>query len=822
MQTRKLPLLGQWYLTVGVCLVALGTLFPQRALANVIFVTTVNDTIADVAGCSLKDAIASSKYHNNVFPYGSGTAPTQCVPGSGNDIIVLPSGATLTLHLDPLDGTFQVGGDNPTGLSVTPFITSTIVLEGYGAILRFAGCPSGPYQCASRLFTVGPQGHLTLHNLTIQGFQVRGGDGEDGGGGGMGAGGVAYVQLGGSLDVEDCTFIGNSAIGGNGGGRGPGDTGGGGGGGGLGGYGGEFYGTPDTITGFQGTGGGGGGGSVGDGGAGWTSTWEQGAGLGGYGGGLVSGSVSCGGTGGDSSGTGSAGGNAPCPGGGGGGGGAGSVIGSNDGGAGNYGGGGGGGAAGGGNGGNGGFGGGGGAGWSGEFGGTHGGQGGFGGGGGSAADGNVAGSSHPGNGGSYGGDASSFYGGGGAALGGTIFNDGGTVVINNSTFSGNSVTRGIGGGAGNPGAADNGADAGGAIFSLSGSLTVNDSTFSGNLSTGSDAAIAVQQTSVLIPASFTLNNTIIYNNGGTNVSGNPIGTREECSIPGSTTAITLSGAGNLIQNNDNCPGVVTTGDPLLGTLQLSRGFTPTMPIGPLSAAFNTADAATSLSTDQRGSPRPEEGGFDIGAYEYCDPRNINCFTVGAEQTQPLTIIVSPPSGGTTVPGPGTTLEVQNTSVVVSATPNPGYVFTNWTGNVAAPSLASTTVIMNLAQTITANFVPCNCPVDVSAEISVTRGGYVLNLATGRYVQTVTLTNISTNSIAGTFSLVLDTLSPNATLFNENGTTDIAYPPAGSPYINAAAASLAPGQNVSVTLQFTDPTRGAITYNTRVLAGPGTR
>ena len=87
---------------------------------------------------------------------------------------------------------------------------------------------------------------------------------------------------------------------------------------------------------------------------------------------------------------------------------------------------------------------------------------------------------------------------------------------------------------------------------------------------------------------------------------------------GSTVADRHSGAGNLIQNNDNCPGVVTTGDPLLGPLQLSRGFTPTMAIGPTSAAFNMADASTSLDVDQRGIPRPSDGGFDIGAFEYCD------------------------------------------------------------------------------------------------------------------------------------------------------------------------------------------------------------
>ena len=98
-----------------------------------------------------------------------------------------------------------------------------------------------------------------------------------------------------------------------------------------------------------------------------------------------------------------------------------------------------------------------------------------------------------------------------------------------------------------------------------------------------------------------------------------------------------------------------------------------------------ADAGTSLSADQRGIPRPSDGGFDIGAFEYCDfAREINCNIVGVEQTEPLTIVVSPPAGGTTTPGPGSDLEIQNTVTAVTAIANPGYQFSTWTGSVAAP------------------------------------------------------------------------------------------------------------------------------------------
>lgn len=612
MKNRNFACGNRRNLAVLPLLTLLFVVLPQPVLPNVIFVTTAKDTIGDPAGCSLKDAIFASTLQRNIARtgYDDTGAPqyvtTQCVPGDGNDTIVLPSNALLQLD-SILDD-----ADNSTGPTTTPIITSTITIEAYGATLQWIGCPSSLCSVDStthnyRAFTVGSAGHLTIRNAHLEGFSYRGGNGVFGAGGGMGAGGAIYVQ-GGSLTVENTTFDGNTATGGGGGGvggQGFSDSDSGGGGGGLGGSGGTTAGAEIGFT-QAASCAGGGGGSRSDG-AGGGSPEEEGS-SGGGGGGTVrrlfgesqAGAFTCGGKGGDAGielNFGSAGADAPCPGGGGGGGGVSvtSIIGvitSHDGGNGNYGGGGGGGSSNGGNGGNGGFGGGGGAGWSGLLGGTHGGNGGFGGGGGRAADGSVIGSSHPGNGGMFGGDANSRFGGGGAGLGGAIFNDSGSVVIRNSTFSGNTVTRGDGGGAGSTGAADNGADAGGAIFSLNGHLTVEDSTISGNLSTGSDAAITVVQTSAGNGTSLTLNNTIIYSNGGKDGNGNPIGTSNECSIIG--PSVTISGVGNLIENNDNCPGLVTTGNPLLGALQQNGGFTPTMAITPSSAAFNAADPSTSL------------------------------------------------------------------------------------------------------------------------------------------------------------------------------------------------------------------------------------
>jgi hypothetical protein len=185
--------------------------------------------------------------------------------------------------------------------------------------------------------------------------------------------------------------------------------------------------------------------------------------------------------------------------------------------------------------------------------------------------------------------------------------------VHNSTFFNNYVTRGLRGG----GSADNGADAGGAIFSLDNSIVIINSTFSNNQSTGSGAAIVAYTDEGDAggpggggaPVNFILMDTIIANNGA-----------NECFFTG---RMYVKGAGNLIMNNGSgtgrfstCPGVVTPADPQLQPLQLnSPGKTPTMAIFPNSSAFNKADPASSLSTDQRGIARPQAGGFDIGAFE---------------------------------------------------------------------------------------------------------------------------------------------------------------------------------------------------------------
>jgi len=73
----------------------------------------------------------------------------------------------------------------------------------------------------------------------------------------------------------------------------------------------------------------------------------------------------------------------------------------------------------------------------------------------------------------------------------------------------------------------------------------------------------------------------------------------------------------------------------------------------------------------------------------------------------LTISASPDGAGTV--GPASGYYDAGATVTVSATPNPGYVFVGWTGNVANTNNNPTTVTMNAPQTVAAQFQQTQAP-----------------------------------------------------------------------------------------------------------------
>ena len=95
------------------------------------------------------------------------------------------------------------------------------------------------------------------------------------------------------------------------------------------------------------------------------------------------------------------------------------------------------------------------------------------------------------------------------------------------------------------------------------------------------------------------------------------------------------------------------------------------------------------------------------------PGSAWTFTATFQTQYELTISALPPAGGVVTPASG--LFYNAASVVpVAATAASGYIFNGWTGPVASPSSASTTVTMSAPETVTANF---NGPTSITIQTS---------------------------------------------------------------------------------------------------------
>ena len=70
----------------------------------------------------------------------------------------------------------------------------------------------------------------------------------------------------------------------------------------------------------------------------------------------------------------------------------------------------------------------------------------------------------------------------------------------------------------------------------------------------------------------------------------------------------------------------------------------------------------------------------------------------------LTMAVSPVGSGTTTPAVGAHIYDEDEVVNITADPAAGFGFVNWTGDVANPNAANTTVMMDADKTVTANFI----------------------------------------------------------------------------------------------------------------------
>jgi hypothetical protein len=207
-----------------------------------------------------------------------------------------------------------------------------------------------------------------------------------------------------------------------------------------------------------------------------------------------------------------------------------------------------------------------------------------------------------------------------AGSGGGIYNSStGTTSLTNSTLSGNRANS----------------NGGGIFFSNSGGAgqgTITNCTITANTA---NSGGGIFNTS----AAVTVKNTIIAGNTATNISKD---------ISGPLT----SGGYNLIGNNAGGSVTPTTGDqigtsgtpinPLLGPLTNNGGATQTQALLSSSPAIDKGTAATGITIDQRGQPRPFDdpafanasggNGSDIGAYETQSPTAVELINFTAQST----------------------------------------------------------------------------------------------------------------------------------------------------------------------------------------------
>lgn len=193
-------------------------------------------------------------------------------------------------------------------------------------------------------------------------------------------------------------------------------------------------------------------------------------------------------------------------------------------------------------------------------------------------------------------------GGGGIAGGAGIFTNGAPDLAN-ATLSGNVADAGA------AGAGTGGTAVGGGIWTTKG-LTAVHVTVAANSAVAVGANVGAQ-----------LGGNIALGNGATSIANSIVagGTsgpgKENCSE-------LLTSAGHNIESSNQCgfsaAGDRTGTDPQLGALQDNGGRSLTHAITSASPAFDAAGGACP-ATDQRGLPRPQVAGCDIGAFEYQPP-----------------------------------------------------------------------------------------------------------------------------------------------------------------------------------------------------------
>jgi predicted outer membrane repeat protein len=367
-----------------------------------------------------------------------------------------------------------------------------------------------------------------------------------------------------------------------------------------------------------------------------------------------------------------------------------------------------------------------------------------------------------------------------APNGGAIGNEWGSVAVSNSTFSNNTASTGAGGAIINYNPSDsfsnslsvvgstisgNTAVTGGGVANAGpDTLSLTNDTIAGNSVTGSGGGLYVNGTASLTACTVsgnsanaggglynigasavaTLTDTIIAANvepGGApdDLNGSAAGT-----VMGSFNLIGIGGSGGITGGSDD--NIVLTSLANLGLAPLGNygGPTETMALLPGSAAIGAGTAASGVTTDQRGAPRPASGAVDIGAFQ------DQGYTVAVSFGSPQSTLVSQPFSAPLVvrltenlagaPLPGATIDFSAPTSGATATLSANSAVTESGG------LASVTVTANPTAgtyAVTASAAGVTPPASYSLTNQIQPSFSGLNGQTATYGSTVTITGTLT-------------------------------------------------------------------------------
>ncbi len=289
---------------------------------------------------------------------------------------------------------------------------------------------------------------------------------------------------------------------------------------------------------------------------------------------------------------------------------------------------------------------------------------------------------------------------GGNGKGGAVFNEAGTVAIDNSTFYSNTASGGLKG-TGTSASGNAGQGLGGGLFNHNGNITVTNSTFSANTAAQGGRDIVNFSDGAGKTGTANINNSILGQSGATTIT-------DFVSLNSGGNAPVNAGVDNLMSNRGTFPaaGVIAAADPQLGTLQYHGGPTSTMALLNGSPAINTGTSGPGIpTTDQRGFNR--DGKPDIGAFEFgaigsqtitfsplTSPvtYNVGPITLSAASSSALGVTFTVLSGPGTISG--NTLAFTAAGTIVVEADQAGSAYYN-----AAPAVRQTLVVNKANQTI---------------------------------------------------------------------------------------------------------------------------